>query len=152
MRENAARAELRRTLLDSLIERTPFDVPPGLVEQHLERELQSAAERMKDAVPEEALRTQLDRWREEWRPATERRVREQLLLAAVVKQQGITVEPEEIEAQLQKIAADQGIDPERLRAALGEEGAVSLTRDQLSVDKALDFLASVAKVEETTDT
>lgn len=151
MREKAARAELRRTLMDSLVERTPFEVPAGLVEQQLERQLGAAAERMQGAAPEEALRAQLERWREEWRPAAERESRERLLLEAVVKQQQIAAEPEEIEARVQQIAEQEGIDAERLRKTLGEESAQALVREQLLVDKALDFLASIAKVEETTD-
>jgi trigger factor len=151
MREKAARAELRRTLMDSLVERAPFDVPAGLVAQQLERQLGAAAERMQGAGPDEALRAQLERWREEWRPAAEREARERLLLEAVVKQQQIAVEPEEVEARVQQIAEQEGIDAERLRKTLGEESAQALVREQLRVDKALDFLASIAKVEETTD-
>jgi len=151
MREKTARAELRRTLMDSLVERAPFEVPAGLVEQQLERQLGAAAERMKGAAPEEALRGQLERWREEWRPAAEREARERLLLDAVVKQQQIAAGPEEIEARVQQIAEQEGIDAERLRKTLGEESAQTLVREQLLVDKALDFLTSIAKVEETTD-
>jgi trigger factor len=151
MREKAARAELRRTLMDSLVERAPFEVPAGLVQQQLERQLGAAAERMKGAAPEEALRGQLERWREEWRPAAEREARERLLLDAVVKQQQIVAGPEEIEARVQQIAEQEGIDAERLRKTLGEESAQGLVREQLLVDKALDFLTSIAKVEETTD-
>jgi trigger factor len=151
MREDASRAELRRTLMDSLIERTPFDVPAGLVEQQLERELGAAAERMRGAAPEEALRAQLERWREEWRPAAERKVRERLLLEAVVKQQQIAAEAEEVEARVHQIAEREGIDAERLRKALGEESAQALARDHLLLEKALDFLTSVAKVAEMTD-
>jgi trigger factor len=151
MREKAARAELRRTLMDSLVQRTPFEVPAGLVEQQLERQLAAAAERMQGTAPEEALRAQLERWREEWRPAAEREARERLLLQAVVKQQQLTVEPEEIEARVHQIAEQEGIDAERLRKTLGEESGQALVREQLLVDKALDFLASMAKVEETTD-
>jgi hypothetical protein len=50
-----------------------------------------------------------------------------------------------------QIAEQEGIDAERLRKTLGEESAQALVREQLLVDKALDFLASIAKVEETTD-
>ncbi|HEY5657243.1 MAG TPA: trigger factor [Myxococcota bacterium] len=150
MRERAARAELRRTLMDSLIERTPFEVPAGLVEQQLERELGAAAERMRSAVPDDALHAQLDRWREEWRPGAERTARERLLLEAVVKQQQIEAGEEEIEARLHQIAEHDGIDVQILRKTLGEESALRVARDQLLVDKALDFLASVAKVEEKT--
>jgi trigger factor len=151
MREKAARAELRRTLMDSLVERTSFEVPAGLVERQLEQQLGAAAQRMQGSAPDEELRAQLERWREEWRPAAEREARERLLVEAVVEQQQLAPEPEEIEARVQQIADQEGIDVERLRKTLGAESAQALVREQLLVDKALDFLASIAKVEETTD-
>jgi trigger factor len=151
MREKAARTELRRTLMDSLVERTSFEVPAGLVERQLEQQLGAAAQRMQGAAPDEELRAQLERWREEWRPAAEREARERLLVEAVAEQQQLTPEPQEIEARVQQIAEQEGIDVERLRKTLGGESAQALVREQLLVDKALDFLASIAKVEETTD-
>ena len=69
----------------------------------------------------------------------------------MVKQQQIEVAPEEIEARVQQIAEQEGIDAARLQKTLGEESGQALVREQLVVDKALDFLASVAKVEETAD-
>jgi trigger factor len=57
-----ANAELRRTLMDSLIERTPFDLPAGLVAKQLERQLATARSRLEHAMSEEALEAQLERW------------------------------------------------------------------------------------------
>jgi trigger factor len=122
-----------------------------MVEQELERELEAAAERMQGAAPELALRAQLERWREEWRPAAERSTRERLLLEAVIAEKEIEIGADEIDLHLQKAASEGGMDIERLRGALGEEQAAKLARSQLGPEKALDFLASVAKVEETTD-
>jgi trigger factor len=151
LRENAARAALHHSLLDALIERTPFDVPSGLVEQQLDQELHAAAERMQGAAPEAALRAQLERWREEWRGAAERRVRERLLLEAVAADQSLEVAEEEIEAHLAQLAAREGVDRARLEQALGQDGALRLAKRHLLPEKALDFLVSLAKVEETAD-
>ncbi len=149
--ERAARAELHRTLLDSLIARTGFELPPGLVTRQLERLLQSAARRLAGAVPDAQLEAQIGRWKEEWRPRAEREVREMLLLEAIAKARGIEPEAAEIEARIAQLAREQRVDPARLKRAWGEESLERAMRTQLSDEKVLDFLASTAKVDESSD-
>jgi trigger factor len=151
LRDDRAKAELRRSLLDALIERTDFEVPPGLVDQQLERQLRSAHQRFHDQLGHDELHAQLERWREEWRPAAEREVRERLLLEAIASQREIEVEDAEIEVQIEKLAASQGMSAAQLRKALGEDGLVAASRRQLVDEKVLEFLAATAKVEETAD-
>jgi trigger factor len=152
LRENQAKSVLRRTLMDALIDRTPFEVPAGMVEQALERQLRAAVQRLHGSVPEDALHEQVQRWREEWRASAEREVREALLLEAVVAAREIGVTDAEVEAHIEQLAQSQGVTPERLRQAAGEDSLVALARRQLADEKALDFLGAAAKVEETTDT
>jgi trigger factor len=151
-RENSAKSVLRRTLMDSLIERTPFEVPSGMVDQALERQLRTAVQRLHGSVPEDALHQQVQRWREEWRAPAEREVREALLLEAVAAAREIDVSEAEAEAHVEQLAEAQGVTPERLRTAAGEESLVVLAKRQIADEKALDFLGAAAKVEETTDT
>jgi trigger factor len=146
-----ANAELRRTLMDSLIERTPFDLPAGLVAKQLERQLATARSRLEDAMPEQALEAQLERWKEQWRGRAEREVREMLLLEAVAKAEGITAEDEEVEARVEEMANAQGISPAVLRRAIGEGDLHGALRAQIVDEKALDFLSREAKIEEKTD-
>jgi trigger factor len=147
--ERAAQAELHRTLLDALIARTGFELPPGLVTRQLERQLQNAARRLAGSVPPEALSAQLERWREEWRGRAEREVRETLLLEAIAKARGIEVEAAEVEARVAELARVQRVDAGRLRRAWGEDGLERALRTQLTDERVLAFLASTAKVEES---
>jgi len=152
LRDDRAKAELRRTLLDALIERTEFELPPGLVDQQLERQLRSAHQRFHDQLPHDQLHAQLERWREDWRPAAEREVRERLLLDAIARERQIEVDDGEVELQIEKLAASQNLSAAQLRKALGDEdGLVAASRRQLADEKALEFLAATAKVEETAD-
>ncbi len=147
--ERAAKAELHRTLLDALIARTGFELPPGLVTRQLERLLQNAARRLTGAVPDAQLEAQIGRWKEEWRPRAEREVRETLLLEAIAKARGIQAEAGEVEARIAQLAREQRVDPARLRRAWGEDGLERALRTQVSDEKVLDFLASTAKVDES---
>ncbi|HXK24786.1 MAG TPA: trigger factor [Myxococcota bacterium] len=151
LRENFAKVTLRRSLLDALLERTQFEVPVGLVERQLERQLRQAAERLEGA-PEDAARAQISRWQEEWRPAAERDVRGMLLLDAVALAKGLEPAQEALGAEIERIAKAQGVSVSRLREALGDDALGRMARSRLREEMALDFLAATAKVEEISDT
>jgi trigger factor len=152
MRERAAQATLRRTLMDALLERTAFEVPPGMVERRLDQRVAMARQQLGQAIPEDELEGRLAEWREEWRPGAERDVRESLLLEAVAREEGCEVEDSEVDERVEQMARDQGIDPARLRQAYQERGMLDALRAQMVEDEALEFLISEAKVEETSGT
>ena len=150
--ERDARGALHRSLLDALGERASFDVPPGMVEMQLQRRLESAHQRLGGQLPHDALHEQLARWREEWRGAAERDVRDALLLEAVGNAEAIEVSDEDVEARLGEMAEQQGMKPDQFRKAVGGEAFEASLKHQLRDEKALEFLVDRAKVEETTDT
>jgi trigger factor len=151
-RGREADAELRRTLMDSLIERTEFEVPPGMTERRLEQQLSMVRQQLGRAIPEEELDERLQEWREGWRPRAERDVRELLLLEAVAREAGLEIEDDEVEERIQQMAREQGIDPARLRKAYEEGATRDALRAQMVEDKALEFLASEAKIDDLTGT
>jgi trigger factor len=146
-----AQSVLRRSLMDVLIERTPFEVPPGLVANELERQIAAARRRLQGSVPEPALQAQLERWKENWRERAEREVREGLLLEAVAVAEAISVSDEEVEQRVEEVARGQGTDAGALRRAMGEDHLRRALRAQLLDERALDFLVREAKVEEKAD-
>ena len=151
-KQRAADDEARTSLMDALIERTPFDVPPGLVDRQLEGRLQQAHQQLGQFMPPEELNQRLGQWRAEWRPQAERDVRENLLLDAVAAEKGFEASDEDVDAKLEEMARDQGMALDRLRQMYEERGLVEGMKAQLRSDQALEFLLSEAKVEETTGT
>jgi len=149
MRERAARAELERSLVDALIERTAFEVPPGMVQRELSRQLHSARHRLEGHVEEAALHEQLARWQEEWRPRAERDVRAALLLEALAEREAIAIEPAEVEARIEQMARERGTTVARLRRGLHEGTLEAGVRVELRDQRVLARLAEQAKVEET---
>jgi len=147
--ERRAQGELERSVVDALIERTPFDLGPGLIERQLQSRLAGAHRQLEASIPHERLHEQLARWREEWRPQAEREVRETLLLEAVAQHQGLEVDDGEIDAHLAEVAAEQaGPDVAQLRKAYEERNLIEGLRAQLLERKALAWLCAEAKVEE----
>ena len=148
-RERHARSELRRTALDALIERVAFEVPAGLVHERLHHRLHSARHELEQrGLRPELLERQLARWEEEWRPAIAREVREEWLLQAVAREQGLTVDDPELDREIARIAEEQGGDAARLRKAYREAGALEALRERLLEEKAVEFLLAEAKVED----
>jgi trigger factor len=151
-REQAARAALRRSVLGALVERASVDVPPGAIDGQLERRLRMAVQQLQGGVPHDVLHAQVDRWREEWRPAAEREVQERWLLDAIAEARSLTVDDTAIEAQIERMAAGQGVTADQLRQQVGEEWLTASIREDLRREQALDLLVSTAKVEEVSDT
>jgi len=149
--ERRARAALERSVMDALIERTPFEVGPGLVDRQLRSRLQGAHQQLERSVPHDALHEQLARWQEEWRPQAEREVRETLLLEAVARERGIEVDDAELDAHIEAVAVQQGTDPKMLRRAYEERQLLDGLRAQKVDEKALAWLCEEAKVEEVAD-
>jgi trigger factor len=151
-RERASRVMLHRSLMDGAIAQASFDVPAGLVEAQLERRIAAARRRLANSVPEEAMHRQVDAWREAWREPAEREVRERLLLEALAEAEGIEVDDAEVNARVEAMAEEQGVDAKTLRGAYGEDTLERILRAELLEEKSLDFLAAEAKVEETAAT
>jgi len=139
---------VKRSVLDSLIASTDFEVPPGVVERELHGQISSMQRRFKGAVPDEVLQSQLARMHEEGRPNAERRVRESFLLATVAEAQEIEIGDDDVDRRLDELAEAQGMDSEKMRGMADQQGWRDAIRAELTDQRALDFLVSEATVEE----
>lgn len=149
-RERASQATARRTIVDALIERVSIEVPPGAIDERLQRRLYDAAHDLEHrGIARQMVDRQVARWEQEWRPMVEREVREEWLLEAVAAAESIAVDDAELDARFERMAAEQGEDVKRLRKAYADAGVVEAIRAQIVEEKAVEFLLSAAKVETT---
>ncbi len=147
-RKRASDSVLRRTVMASLVEQTDFEVPPGIVERQLQHQIESFRREYENQVPPEVLQSQLVRMAEDGRDAAARRVREGFLLEAVAAAEKIEATDEDVDARLEEMANDRGMSPQQLRKIASEQGWREAIRSELVDQKALDFLAEGAEVEE----
>ena len=150
-REQAANGMLKRTVMDSLIERTEFEVGPGVIDRQLQNQLASLQRRFEGQMPPDVLQAQLARAQEDGREAAERSVRERLLLQEIVKAEGLEVTAEEIDGRLGQMAESQGMEVAQLREMSRDQGWNEALEAELLEEKALDFLAAGATVAESSD-
>jgi trigger factor len=150
-REQAANGMLKRTVMDSLIERTEFEVGPGVIDRQLQNQLASLQRRFEGQMPPDVLQAQLARAQEDGREAAERSVRERLLLQEIVKAEGLEVAAEDIDGRLGQMAESQGMEVAQLREMSRDQGWNEALEAELLEEKALDFLAAGATVAESSD-
>ncbi|HPG27084.1 MAG: trigger factor [Spirochaetaceae bacterium] len=145
-RQHASDHALHRSLLDDLIARTSFEVPPSLVERQLDSQLRQFEDQMKGRVPEAALRARLAQMREEGRDEARRRVQEALLLEQIATQAALDASEEEVDARLDEMASGQGLDPELMRQFAESQGWRVAIRSELLDRKAMEHLIGRAKI------
>ena len=147
-RQQAADQMLRSSVMDSLIERTDFEVPPGLVERQLQHQIESFRREYENQIPAEVLQSQLTRMAEEGREAAVRRVREAFLLAALAEAESLEATDADVDQRLDEMAEGRGMPPAELRKVAHDQGWHEAIRSELVDQKALDLLVERAAVEE----
>lgn len=146
-RQHASDHALHKSLLDDLVTRTSFEVPPSLVERQLESQLQQFEQQMQGRVPEPDLRARLSQMREEGWDDAKRRVQEGLLLEAVARAAELEATDEEIDARLDEMAAGQGVDAKLMHDMANAQGWRPAVAAEVVDRKALEHLVETANVE-----
>jgi trigger factor len=121
-RKHTSDQALHRSLLDDLLARTSFEVPPSLVERQLENQLQQVARQLQHRIPEPELRARIAQLREEGWDEAKRRVQEALLLESIAKSAELEASDAEIEARLEEMATSQGVDVKTMRDMANAQG------------------------------
>ena len=137
---------LHKSLLDDLVTRTSFEVPPTLVERQLESQLQQFEQQMQGRVPETDLRARLAQMREEGWDDARRRVQEALLLERVAKHAELEASEEEIDARLEEMAAGQGVDAKMMQEMAEAQGWRPAVGAEVVDRKALEHLVESAQI------
>ena len=138
---------MRDKVLDAAADLVDVEIPETLVNQEMERRLHDFAHRLQDQVgqgvtiPEYLAATGQDQ--EEFLAKlreTARAVRSDLALRAVIAQEAIEIDDDEVAGEIDQLAERTGEKPEKVRKDLEREGLVGAVRSDLARGKALAFL------------
>ncbi|MBI1885067.1 MAG: trigger factor [Chloroflexi bacterium] len=146
-KQAAADDEYREKVVDALVDRAKkIEFPPVLVEGEIERLLREEARAAGEDVDRyiEQLKRAPDQLREELRPQAEARVRRSLALTRLAELEEVTVEPAEIEAEIERIAAGAGPQGDQVRRLFSNAGGRETIGRSLLTRKTLDRLAAIA--------
>jgi trigger factor len=141
-RKHTAEHEAKDKLVAELVKRSEFEVPEALVERQvdvrLERGLRAlAAQGMK---AEDIKKMDLNRLRVGQREQALQEVKASLLLDKIAEEEKIEVSDEEVNAEIEALAAQSKQTTEAIRARLTRDGALDRIRNRIRSEKTLDFL------------
>jgi trigger factor len=141
-KQHTVEHEGKEKLLDDLVRRNEFPVPESLVDRQidvrLERGLRAlAAQGMK---AEDMKRMDLSRLRVGQRDAALREVKASLILDRIALRENIEVSDDEINKEIEALAAQTKQEPEAVRARLTRDGALDRIRNRIRSEKTLDIL------------
>ncbi len=145
-RRTASDRALERSLLDDLVTRTSFEVPPTLVARQLESQVQQVEQQLRGRLPEGDLRMRVAQLREEGWDDAKRRVQEALLLESVATRATLVASEEEIHARLDEMAASQGFDAKLMHDLAKAQGWHAAIAAEIVDRKALAHLIEQARI------
>ena len=141
-RTNAAEREAKNKLVAELVKRNRLEVPEALIERQvdlrLERGLRAlAAQGMKQ---QDMKKMDFNRLRAGQREQAEQEVKASLLLEKIADEERIEVTNEEMDREVEALAAQSKQPADAVRERLTRDGTLDKIRSRIRNEKALDFL------------
>jgi len=130
--------ELKLKILDTIVAQTAIEPPARLIEQLAAQELERLQQQ---GVPELAA-DEVQKLKE----SIAQRVKRELVLEAIKKQEGLALSDADFEKLLEEEAHQREMKPIKLRALLEREGQLQSFRSEHEDERVLQFLYEKAKI------
>jgi trigger factor len=144
-----AERELRQNLLKQLADRITFEIPEPLIDREIERRTEDFVRRlMEQGIDPRQAGVDWQAFRDNQRETARNAVASAIVLDEIARREQLTVEPGEVDAEIEKYAAAMGRTTAAVRARLEKEGRISSLYTSLRREKAVDFLRSRATIVE----
>jgi len=136
-------------ICDELLNRNPFEVPKSMVEQELQRMLDTIRFRLSSQnLTLEQAGMDEDTFKERNRQMAEKRVRTSILLERISHQEGFEVSDEELDQGLHSTAEKMNQPYDKVRDFYLRSNMMDSYRHQLLEDKVINFLQDQADITE----
>jgi trigger factor len=141
-RKHSVEHEGKEKMVEELVKRNDFPVPESLIERQIDTRL----ERGLRALAAQGMRTEdmrkmdMPRLRAGQREGAIREVKASLILEKVAEKEKIEVSDEEVQKEIDALAAQTQQTPAEIRARLTRDGALERIKDRMRNEKALDLL------------
>ena len=147
--DDRAKREMHGSVLEALVEKNQFGVPKAMVD----RQIQRAVEDMRQRLSYQGMSLEdylgftgsdMAQFQEQIRPDAEKRVRADLLLEQIVKNEAVEVSDAELDEEVAALAKNIQKSVEETKALLSDRDMESIKAD-LAVNKAIQLLLDEAK-------
>ncbi len=146
-KEAALRETRRRAVLDGLLALNEVDAPESMTEAEIDSALREYSRHLtRQGVNLKEAGIDWNALRGEAREGAVRRVKEYLVLDSIGEAEGIAVTDTEVDAELKRRATAAGMSFGELKAALVKAGRLNGLREEIRIERVLDFLLAEATV------
>lgn len=155
-KENEAKRTKEDEAITKIIEKSEMEIPGAMLETQCENMLNEFAQRISQSGLSMEQYMQFsgmtpDKLKEQVRPEAETRIKSSLVLEQIAKEENIEVSEEEVNAEIEKMAAAYGMEADKLKEYMGDAEKESMKRD-ISVTKAVDLIMENVKETEKDQT
>lgn len=148
-KENDAKRTKEDEAIQKIIDKSEMEIPEAMIETQCENMVEEFAQRIAQSglSMEQYMQFSgltIDKLKEQVRPEAETRIKSSLVLEQIAKDENIEVTDEEIDAEVAKMAAQYGMEADKLKEFMGDAEKKSMKRD-LAVTKAVDLIMENVK-------
>jgi trigger factor len=146
-RKQLVKGDAQKKLLDGIKEEVSFELPQSIVEEQIDKqivELQGKLERQGKSL--DSLGRAPAELREDLRSQAEDVVKSSLVLLAIASAEDLTVDPQEVDLVLQKMAASTGQDFHSIKDYYEQHNLMIPLKDRVLADKAMELIYENATV------
>jgi trigger factor len=139
--------ELKQRLMDKVSEGVHFELPECLVESEIHNAMEQIKQNLvRSGSNKEKAGLDEAKLREDLTPASERKVKEMLILGEIAKKEDLTVDEAELSEGFREMSLSIGQEPETLRKYYEAKDLVETFRGKLLEEKTLNYLVKGAKI------
>lgn len=138
-------------LLSKIVEKNQFDIPESMMKAELQGRWEMMAQQFQTSGAQldkmfSSTGQSKDDIMNEWRPESEKMLKSRIIVDNLIKERNISVTPEEVEAQYQRIADDAGITVDEVKKHYEDPRSKEYLVDDTKEQKLYDELYKEVKV------
>ncbi|MBE5888864.1 MAG: trigger factor [Lachnospiraceae bacterium] len=131
----------------AIVEKSEMDIPEAMIQTQCEDMVNEFAQRLAQSglTMEQYMQFSgqtVDKLMEQVRPEAETRIKTSLVLEAIVKAEGIEATEEDVNAEIEKMAAMYGVPVEQVKEYVGADEGL---KRQIAITKAVDYIMANVK-------
>ncbi|MEE1227743.1 MAG: trigger factor [Lachnospiraceae bacterium] len=154
-KEEKAKVDLENKLVELAVENAEMDIPQAMIDTEVDQMVQEFQQQIMYSglsFDQYLQYTGQDReaLEERMQPDAEKRIKNSLVLDAIAKAESIEAADEDLEEEFKKMGEQYQMDADQVKSMLPEEEKDNM-KDNVRIQKAVDFLVANAKVTEASD-
>ena len=148
-KENEAKKTKEDEAIQKIIDKSKMDLPEAMITTQCENMIEEFSQRLAQSglSMEQYLQFSgmtMDKMMEQVRPEAISRIQSSLVLEQIAKEENIEATDEDVDAEIAKMAANYGMEADKLKEYMGEAEKASMKRE-LAITKAVDLIMENAK-------